>query len=528
MKVLVSDAVSPQGVELLRQHFPVDVKTKLPPAELLKLIPEYDALVVRSETKVTKEVLAAAANLKVIGRAGVGVDNIDVAAATARGVIVLNAPEGNTIAATEHTLAMLLALARNIPQAYASEKQGQWQRSKFTGVEVRGKTLGIIGLGRIGANVAKRAQAFDMHVMAYDPFLTAERAQALDVELVELDALLAAADFITLHMPLTAETKHLISAAAIAKMKQGVRLINCARGGIIDEQALCAALESGHVAGAALDVLEKEPVDPANPLLTRDNVIFTPHLGAQTAEAQVNVAVDVARGVIAALRGDPVTTAVNIVPVPAHVMQFIRPYLTLAEKMGCLAVHLAEGRIAAVEVQYRGEIAEYDTRLLTTAVVKGLLNPILQDTINYVNAPGVAKARGISVQESCSKDTENFANLMVARVRTDKGETVVGGTLFGKDDPRIVAINGYRVDVVPAGWLLIGPHIDRPGMVGKVGTILGEHDINIFSMQVGRTERAGTNIMVMGVEADIPTPVMLKIRAVDGILGAKLVNFNAN
>lgn len=528
MKILVSDPLSEQGVALLRQHFTVDVKTKLPPAELLRLIPTYDGLVVRSETKVTKEVIAAADNLKVIGRAGVGVDNIDVAAATQKGIIVLNAPEGNTIAATEHTMAMLLTLARNIPQAHASVKQGQWQRSRFTGVELRGKTLGIIGLGRIGTNVAKRAQAFDMNVLAYDPFLTTERAKALDVELVELGELLAAADFITLHLPLTPDTRHILDAAAFAKMKPGVRLVNCARGGTVDEKALYEALKSGRVAGAALDVFEQEPLDPANPLLTLDNVVVTPHLGAQTAEAQVNVAVDVAKGIIAALNGDPVTTAVNIAPVPAHVMKVIRPYLTLAEKMGCLAVHLTEGRLASVEVQYRGEIAEYDTRLLTTAVVKGLLNPILQDNINYVNAPGVAKGRGISVQESRSKEAENFANLIVARVRTDKGETVVGGTLFGKNDPRIVMINGHRVDVVPAGWLLIGPHIDRPGMIGKVGTILGEHGINIFSMQVGRTEQAGTNIMVLGVESDIPTPVMLKIRAVEGILGAKLVNFNAN
>ncbi|MCX7781907.1 MAG: phosphoglycerate dehydrogenase, partial [Negativicutes bacterium] len=344
MRVLVSDPVSERGVEMLKKHFAVDVKTKLPPEELISIIGEYDALVVRSETKVTKAVLEAAVNLKVIGRAGVGVDNIDVEAATQRGIIVLNAPEGNTIAATEHTIAMMLSLARNIPQAHASMKQKEWQRSKFMGVEMRGKTLGIFGLGRIGTGVAKRAIALEMNIMGYDPFISAAQAEQLGIKMAEIDEILAEADFLTFHLPLTAETKNMINKDSFAKMKKGVRIINCARGGVINEADLAEALKSGVVAGAAIDVFEKEPVSPDNPLLECDNIVLTPHLGASTAEAQVGVAVDVAEGIIAALTGNPVLTAVNMAPIPKHVLEVIKPYMNLAEKMGCLAVHLADGR----------------------------------------------------------------------------------------------------------------------------------------------------------------------------------------
>ena len=527
MKILVSDAVSMEGIELLQKEYAVDIKTKLPPEELMRIIPEYDALVVRSDTKVTKAVIEAAANLKVIGRAGVGVDNIDVEAATQRGVIVLNAPEGNTIAATEHTMAMMLALARNIPQAHASVKNGEWQRSKFMGVEMRGKTLGILGLGRIGTNVAKRALAMEMNVIAYDPFISAERAKVLDIELVEMEEIFSTADFITFHLPLTADTRNLINKEVLSKVKKGVRIINCARGGVIDEAALAEAIKEGRVDGAALDVFAKEPLSSDSPLLALDKVVLTPHLGASTAEAQIGVAVDVSKGILAALRGEPITTAVNMAPIPKHVLQIIRPYLSLAEKMGCLAVHLAEGRIQNAEIEYNGEISEVETKMLTTAVVKGMLNPILQENINYVNAPAIAKSRGIGVKEVKSKDIANFANLITVKLTTDKGEHRVSGTLFGKKEGRIVMIDGYRVDVAPEGWLLIGPHIDQPGMIGKIGTVLGENNINIAAMQVGHTETAGTNIMVMSVENDIPSPVMLKIRAVQGLLGAKLVNFTA-
>ncbi|KYZ76216.1 D-3-phosphoglycerate dehydrogenase [Anaerosporomusa subterranea] len=524
MKILVADPVSEKGIALLQKEFAVDIQLQLSPDELMAIIGQYDALVVRSETKVTAPIIEAAERLKVIGRAGVGVDNIDVETATKKGIIVLNAPEGNTMAATEHTVAMLLALSRNIPQAYASMKAGKWERSKLMGVEVRGKTLGVFGLGRIGAGVAKRAIAMEMNVMAYDPYISAHQAKSLGVELAEIDEILAVADFVTLHLPLTVETRHLFNADRLAKLKPGARLVNCARGGIIDEAALAAALAAGKLAGAAIDVFGKEPIEADNPLLALDNVVLTPHLGASTAEAQIGVAVDVAVGISAALKGEPVTTAVNMAPIPRHVLDIIKPYLTLAEKMGCLAVHLAEGRISELQVEYNGEISGIDTKMLTTAVVKGVLNPILQERVNFVNAPGIVKTRGIKIREVKSKDTTHFANLITVRAATDKGETVVAGALFGKEEGRIVIIDGYRVDVEPKGWLLIGPHIDKPGIVGKVGTALGDNNINIVSMQVGRTVTTGTSIMVMAVEQDIPTPIMLKIKAVDGILDAKLVN----
>lgn len=526
MKILVSDPVSAQGVEILQKEFQVDIKTKLPMDELIRIIPEYDALVVRSETKVTKEVIEAATNLKAIGRAGVGVDNIDVEAATKKGVIVMNAPEGNTIAATEHTIAMMMALTRNIPQAYSSMKNSEWQRGKFVGVEVRGKTLGVVGLGRIGTGVAKRAIAMEMKIVAYDPFISAERAKALGIELVDMEGIFEKADFITLHLPLTPETRGLINKDAFAKMKKGVRIVNCARGGVINEQDLADAVEAGIVAGAAIDVFEKEPVNPDNPLLKLDKVVVTPHLGASTAEAQVGVAVDVAHGIIAALRGEPVATAVNMAPIPGHVMERIKPFFKLAEKIGCLGVYLADGRINSIKVEYNGEISEVDTKMLTTAVIKGVLNPVLQESVNYVNAPGLAKSRGIKVSEIKMPQTADFADLITVTITTDKGEHVLGGTLFGHDG-RIISIDGHRVDVDPTGWLMISPHINRPGIIGKVGTLLGQESINIASMQVGRTAIEGTNIMALGVDAEISNDVLMKIKAIDGIFGAKLVNFNA-
>jgi D-3-phosphoglycerate dehydrogenase len=349
----------------------------------------------------------------------------------------------------------------------------------------------------------------EMNVIAYDPFINAEQAAAMGIQLLELDEIFPLADFITLHLPFTSETKYLLNKERFAKMKPSVRIINCARGGVIHEGDLAEAVEQGIVAGAAIDVFEKEPVNPENPLLKLDQVIVTPHLGASTAEAQVGVAVDVAKGIIAALKGEPIATAVNMAPIQSHVLEVIRPYFNLAEKMGCLAINLAEGRITAVDVEYNGEISEVDTKMLTTAMIKGLLNSILTEHINYVNAP----------------ETANFANLITVRVYTDKKTHVVAGTLFGHEEGRIVMIDGYRVDVEPQGWLIVGLHLDRPGMIGYVGTILGTDGININSMQVGRTEVTGTNIMVMSVDSDVPAATMLKIKAVDGILGAKMINF---
>jgi len=525
MKILVSDKVSDEGVKILQLKHEVDVRHGLSPEELIAVIPQYDALVVRSETKVRRAVIEAATNLKVIGRAGVGVDNIDIQAATEKGIMVINAPDGNTIAAAELTMAMMLALARNVPQAHRSMKEGKWERSKFMGAEMRGKTLGIIGLGRIGTGVVQRALAFEMKVLAFDPFITEEKALDLGIELAELDQIYAQADFITLHTPLTPETKHIINDEAFAKMKKGMRIVQCARGGLIDEGALLKAIQAGIVAGAAVDVFEKEPVGPDNPLLGLENVIVTPHLGASTKEAQVGVAVDVAAGVLAALNGEPVSTAVNMPPVPQQVMKFIKPYFQLVEKIGTLAAYLAEGRIQTVEVEYNGAIGEVDSKMLTIATLKGVLNPILQEAVNYINAPTVAKSRGIKVREVKSEEAGLFANLISVHVRSDKGEYRVGGTLFAREG-RIVMIDGYRVDVTPKGWLLIVPHNDHPGIIGAVGSLLGEKNINIMSMQVVKTEQTGKSIMYLEVESEISNDTMLKIKAVNGISGAKLVNFD--
>lgn len=528
MRILVSDPVSQAGIEVLKKHFPVDVKLKLPPEELAAIIGEYDALVVRSETKVTKDIIARADKLKVIGRAGVGVDNIDVEAATNRGIIVMNAPEGNTVAATEHTVAMLLAMARQIPQAYQSMKQGKWERAKFMGVEMRGKTLGVIGLGRIGTGVAQRAIAMEMKIIAYDPFLSAEKAASLGITLMEVKDVIAQADFITLHSPLTKETKNLLDKQAFETMKQGVRIVNCARGGIIDEQALVDALVSGKVAAAALDVFEKEPLPADSPLLTAPNLIVTPHLGASTEEAQINVAVDVAEGVITALRGEPVRTAVNIAPVSAEAMTFVKPYLTLAEKLGHLAASLLKGRIDKVEMTYQGEVGTREFHPITTAAVKGLLSPILLDTVNYVNAPAIAKSRGIKVTEIVNQEVENFTNFITMAVKSDKGQLTISGALFGKKDPRIVEINGYHVDALPMGYVLVSPHLDTPGIIGKVGTVLGANGINIAGMQVGRKpgqKPGGESIMVLAIDNPAGEDVINLIKEVEGIVDVIMVDF---
>jgi len=528
MKVLVADKVSEEGISLLEEEFTVDIKLGLCEEELISIIQDYDALLVRSETKVTEAVINAADSLKVIGRAGVGVDNIDVSAATKKGIIVLNAPAGNTIAATEHTMAMMLALARNIPQAYLSMRDEQWKRSKYVGVEVRGKTLGVIGLGRIGLGVAKRAQAMEMKIIAYDPFINPELAEELNIELAGLDELYARADFITLHLPLTKETKYMINKQAFAKMKHGIRIINCARGGVIEEKALAEAIELGIVAGAALDVFESEPVDQSNPLLTLENVITTPHLGASTKEAQIGVAVDVAAGVIAALKDEPIMSAVNMPTITGKYWHIIKPYMELAEKMGNLAVQLCEGHISRIEVIYNGEISQLDTKMLTLSAIRGVLNPVLQEPVNCVNAQQIAKTRGIRVSESKSNETEHFTNLLTIRVLTNKGEHRIAGTFLGGNEERIVLIDDYRVDVEPQGWLIIIPHKDHPGMVGRIGSLLGENSINITGMQVGRTRKQGQNIMVVSVQDEIPDSLLQSLRTLKDVQGAELINFKQN
>lgn len=525
MKILVNEKVAQAGIKLLQEQYMVETYGSLSQEDLIKIIPQYDALVVRGDTRVDSRVIEAGKNLKVIGRAGLEVEHIDIQAATRQGIIVLNAPQGNSTSSIEYTLGMILALSRQIPQACFSVLQGEWERKKFTGTEIRDKVLGIIGLGRVGTGVAMRAKAFDMKVIAYDPFISEDKAKEIGITLVDFDVILKKADYLTMHLPTTVDTRNLLNKDNFIRMKRGVKIINCARGGIIEESSLIWALQEGIVGGAALDAFAQEPIDPSNPLLSMENVICTPRIASRTKEAENEVAVGVARGVLAALRSEPVATSLNIPPVAKDVMETIKPYLHLVERMGVLAVHLSEGRIKNVEVRYNGSISSVDTKMLTLAVIKGVLNPILQEAVNFVNAPEVAKARGISFKEVKIKETENFVDLINVTVRTDKNEHQVAGTLFGKKEGRIVEIDNFRVDIDPSGWLLLIPHEDYPGMVGKVGTVLGKNNININSMQVGKTDAVGTNIMIVGIQTQIECSVMNQIKELTGIQSVKKVNF---
>lgn len=524
-QVLVCDPIAEEGIELLRQQpdIEVDVRLKLPEEEIVNIVPGYAALMVRSETKVTRRIMAAAAHLQIIGRAGVGVDNIDVEAATERGILVVNAPEGNTIAATEHTLGLMLAMARNIPQANNLLKQGIWERKKFTGVELRNKVLGIIGLGKIGSEVAKRAKAFEMRVIAYDPYVTEEKARSLGVEVKGLEEVLAEADFITVHLPLTSETRHLIGHHQIAIMRDGVRLLNVARGGIIDEEALYEALRSGKVAAAAIDVFEKEPAADS-PLMQLDNVVATPHLGASTAEAQVNVAVEVAQDIIRAFKDEPVKNAVNIPVVKPELREVLQPYFDLLERLGRFATQSVEGRAAEIELRYNGELASYDVGPLTNTFLKGFLRPALGDNVNYVNAPVLARSRGIKVAEHKTVEMLDYANLVSVHVATDRGTRRLAGTLTGRGEPHLVQFDAYRVDAILEGHLLIIPHWDRPRIIGPVASKIGEYNVNIAGMQVGRKEVGGQAVMLLAIDDGLPPGALGEIARVDGVLGVMEVD----
>lgn len=523
-KVLISDALSKEAVEILEKEkeFKVDVNTKLTPEELKKVIKDYDALLVRSATKVTKDVIAAADKLKIIGRAGVGLDNVDVEAASKKGIIVVNTPAGNTISTAEHAFSMLLSLSRSIPQADASVKKGEWERKKFMGVEVYGKTLGIVGLGRIGTEVAKRALSFGMKVLAYDPFLSADRAKDLGIELVDLKTIYKNADYITVHTPLTDETKHMISDKEFALMKKSVRLVNCARGGIIDEEALVNAIEAGNVAGAAFDVFEQEP--PKNSRLSKlDKVVLTPHLGASTEEAQMNVAIDVANTVRDMLLGRGVKNAVNVPCVDPEMYKVLEPYLKLAENIGSMQAQLADGHIKKVKIKYVGDLLKYDLSPFTATIMKGMLTPILQDTVNFVNALVIAKERGITVVESKTAELQDFASLILVEVETDKVKNSIFGTLFTKVDPRIVRINDFYVDFVPEGNLLMVFNKDVPGIIGHIGTILGNNKINIASVSFGREEKGGRAVSVWNVDSDVSKKVLDEIKSSENVYELKLV-----
>ncbi|MDE0015882.1 MAG: phosphoglycerate dehydrogenase [Candidatus Poribacteria bacterium] len=511
-KVLVSDLLSQQGLDVLTESgdFEVDVLLDLSHEELLDRIADYNALLIRSATKVTADVIDAATQLRVIGRAGVGVDNIDVQAATRNGILVVNTPTGNTIAAAEHTIAMLLALARNIVPAGISLRNKTWQRNEFIGVELYGKSFGTIGLGRIGREVTRRVQAFGMQVIAYDPYISASAAEKIGIRLVDRETLFQESDYISIHTHLNAETYHSIGASEFARMKPSCRLINCARGGIIDEDALYDALKAGELAGAALDVFENEPATDT-PLLDLENVLALPHLGASTSEAQEHVAIEVAQQVKNALRGEPVANAVNQPKIDPRTLDILGPYLTLAEKIGSFHAQIVEGQISAIKIHYNGTLFQKeDVTPVTVALQKGLLTPVLAD-VNYVNAPFLIKQRGISVTETKSESEANFANSIAITVVTDKGESVIEGTAFGKKDIRIVRINQLHINVRPTGYILLIYNSDQPGMIGLMGTILGEHNINIADMTVGRSRVWDLAVTLINVDSPVPRHVLQTI-----------------
>jgi len=508
-KVLITDPLSEFGIQQLLDASDVEVvrKTNLSPSDLLEIIGDYDALLVRSQTQVTADVFAAGKKLKAVGRAGVGVDNIDINAATQAGVPVINAPDGNTISTAEHSFAMLMAVARNIPQAHKKLADGTWDRKSFQGVELNKKVLGIIGMGRIGSEVAKRAKAFGMTVMGYDPFMTEERAQKMGVTNATVDEICRQADFITVHTPLTKETRHIISSREFDKMKDGVRLINCARGGIIDEKALYEAITTGKVAGVALDVYEEEPpVD--NPLIGLPQVVHTPHLGASTVEAQENVAVDVSEEILKVLRGQPFKNAVNLPSIPADVMEKVQPYFTLGEKLGHFLAQVTVGSVSEIEIKYSGELTDVDTAPLTRTVLKGVLSFRLGEGVNYVNAPLLAKVRDITVTERKAAQNRGFTNLLTVSLKTSQETRTVAGTRLNGYGARIVKIDDYAIDVAPEGYLLYIHHNDRPGVIGRVGSILGTNGVNIATMQVGRRDIGGDAIMMLSVDKPLTAELL--------------------
>ncbi|OGR03898.1 MAG: phosphoglycerate dehydrogenase [Deltaproteobacteria bacterium RIFOXYD12_FULL_50_9] len=512
MKVLVSDNLAPVGVQILKDAgLDVDVKTGLGPDELEKIISEYDGLVIRSATKVTAVILEAATRLKVVGRAGIGLDNVDVLTASTKGVVVMNAPDGNATTAAEHALSMMMSIARNIPQATASMKAGKWEKKKFMGRELTGKTLGVIGIGRIGSIVADRARGLHMKVIAYDPHMPKELVDTLGVELVSLDELCRRSDFFTVHVPLTKETKHRVSTNEFKLMKKSAMFIDCARGGVVDEAALYEALKSGLIAGAALDVFEVEPTTLENPLLSLENFICTPHLGASTAEAQENVAVAIAKQVADYLLTGTVVNAVNVPSVSGEVLAKIGPYVTLAEMLGSFHMQIAKGGVQEVNLEFVGDLSEMVTSPITVAFLKGLFTPILKDAVNFVNAPIIAKERGIRVVESKTTHADDFTNLLSITVKTTEGVNVLSGTVFGKKEPRLVRFNTFRMEALPAGPMLFVWNKDIPGVIGALGTTLGNDGVNISRMTVGREGEHGRNIILLNTDTLIEKNLMKKV-----------------
>ena len=522
VKILVADRIAKEGLELLKPQADVDVKVGLKPQELLGIVGGYEALIVRSETKVTEEVIKAGQRLQVVARAGIGVDNIDVDAATNAGIAVVNAPTGNIVAAAEHTFGLILALSRNIAHAHQSLRQSEWRRSEFVGIEVQNKTLGIVGLGRVGSEVARRAQSFGMRLVAFDPFVAPDYARRMGVSVVSLDELLAESDFITLHTPLTDSTRNLIGAKALARMKPGARLINVARGELIDEEALFEALQSDRLGGVALDVFVKEPPG-CSPLLAHPKVVATPHLGASTREAQREVAIEAAEQVLAVLNGEPARNTVNAPFMPPEVHAVLAPYVNVSTVLGGLLNSLAEGQFMGVTIRYEGEITRHDTAILKAAVLAGLLGPVTSGQVNLINAPRLAQERGLEVAEQQSATAKEYTNLVSATVDTTEGPLTLAGTSM-RSEVHIVKINDYWLDIVPSvPYLLCVENLDQPGTVGAVGTVAGRHNINISFMEVGRLSLRGQAMMVLGLDDPVPSHVMEEIRALPQINRARLV-----
>ena len=523
MKALVADRIAEEGINTLKGHCEVDVKIGLTPDELIATIGDYEALMVRSQTKVTASVIEAGKKLIVIARAGVGVDNIDIEAATRQGIIVVNAPTANAISAAEHTIALMLALARNIPQANSSLKSGTWQRDKFMGVEVRNKTLGIIGLGSIGSEVAKRAQGLQMNTIAYDPFIAKSYAQNLGVELSSLSEVIQKSDFLTIHTILTDSTRNLIDKKQLSLAKPTLRIINCARGGLINEEDLLEAIEEGRIAGAAVDVFTKEPAID-NVLLKSDGIIVTPHLGASTAEAQANVAISVAEQVIAILKGKPARYALNAPFIPSEIVASLAPFLEVAALQGNLIAQMMKGQMSNMEICYDGEIAKYATDALKAAILNSLLKNTTEERINQINASIIAQNRGIKVTEHKKTNHGNYANLITTKVTTDIGSITVGGTIM-RGEPHIVQINHYWLDIKPSGgYILFCDHRDRPGLIGEVGTITGNAKVNVSSMHLSRLKQGGEALMILEMDQPLNESHLKKILELPDVHAAIVVN----
>ncbi|TAK66508.1 MAG: phosphoglycerate dehydrogenase [Bacteroidetes bacterium] len=523
MKILISEPIEQQCVDILKSEgFDVDFKPTITSDELKQSIGSYSALIVRSATKVTADILSNAGTMKVIGRAGTGVDNIDINAATRRGIIVLNVPGGNTVSTAEHSISLLMALARNIPQAHQSMREGKWERKKYVGVELCGKTLGVIGLGKVGKEVAKRCLGFEMKVIAFDPVLSPEVAAKMGIELVDLDIVLRRSDFITVHTPLTNETRNLIDVRALAMCKKGVRIVNCARGGIINEQALLDALNAGIVAGAALDVYEKEPPTD-HPLVQHPRVVVTPHLGASTEDAQEKVALEIAHQVSDVLKGKDIVGSVNANIIRQAMHTEIQPYLLLAEKLGMLTAQLMQGKMYTLKIQTSGMLVNDANSALSAATLQGIFSTILDEPINYLNAPLIARERGLNVQLSSEGEHETYNQLLTVSYETDKEQRSFAGTVFGNKNIRIVAIDGFHFEIKPEGYLLIYYNLDRPGMLASVGNILAGAEINIAGVSLGRFGQGEQALTIMNIDSPVPEAVMKQLEKIEGVTGVKMV-----